>query len=786
MSTPAKDQSEHLEFSSSQKESEYLLSLTSEGIEILEKNNFSFLSSIQRMDIGLQRLSKSTCLSGEELYSFSRLMSATERTIKFFSTSSGKKFENWNKTLKSLTDISFLQKNIQKAIDPDGNVLSTASQKLTRLRREESKIHETIKNEIKKILKKAKEKGFVQDDFYDLRDKRYVIPVKREHRKSVPGLSYEKSGSNATVYLEPEELKQYNDKIHQIQVDIEEEIYRILKELTDSLFPYHLKLEHNYKSLVELDLGIAKSRMAKKYNEYKYASPFSFSKNIELSGLYHPLLEKILSPEDLVGSDFRLDKDNKTVIISGPNTGGKTVFLKALGINALMARAGFWIMCKHQASIPYFDQVLAHIGDEQSIEESLSSFSSSILLIKEIIRKANSSTLILIDEILSSTDPSEASALSGAILEKLSEKRSTTIVSTHFSELKNISSNKESFINASMEFDIKRMEPLFRLRLGIPGRSWAIETAKRIGLDEDIISDAKSKLNKNYLKMDELLSRIEVKEMEIHETKESLAEKSLSLEKKIKELDAIKGTVTLEKNRLKEKFSSNFNESKKQMSEELNKVIEKYKEMIKAFPRLQESLKKDRLDIDEKIDHITPKELKEEIRTPIIPVSKSYSKEDLKPGDRVFASNIQKHAILQNSPLSKKKKDKLAIIEVNGIKMSIPWHELSINEKKEEAIPERKYSPRNRNNSDFNDLPSEINLIGMRIEEALHALDAFLDKAVRSSKDSIKLIHGHGSGTLKKAIRNHLKNNPYGFSFHPASEEDGGDACTIISLQKVE
>ena len=784
MSTPAKDKAERLEFPTSQRESEFLLSLTSEGVEMLEKNNFTFLSSIQDMNIGLKRLSKSTCLSGEEIYSFSRLISVTGRTISFFSTSFGKKFKNWAKKLDCLINISFLQKTIQKAIDTDGTVLPTASQKLTKLRKEEVKIHEFIKKEIKQILKKLKAKGFVQDDFYDLRDKRYVIPVKKTHRRDVPGLSYEKSGSRATVYLEPEELKKYNDKIQQIQIDIEEEIYRILRELTDFLFPHHFEFEKNYHSLVNFDLGLAKSRMSKGYNEYKYANPFSFSKKIELTGLYHPLLKNILKSEELIGSDFFLSKDNNTVIISGPNTGGKTVFLKALGINALMAKAGFWIMCRNHACIPYFNQVLAHTENKQSIEESLSSFSSSILLIKEIIEKTDPNTLILIDEILSSTDPSESSALSGAILEKLSAKGATTIVSTHFGELKNISNNNNSFINASMEFDVKKMEPLFRLRLGIPGRSWALETAKRIGLDKNIILDARSKLHKNYIKMDELLSKIELKEIELTEIKDALFKKEHLLEKKIKEIDTIKSTVILEKNKLKETFLLKFNKAKKDMNQELSKVMDKYKEMIKDFPRLQESFKKDKMATKQKIETDIPEILKEETKKRSIPISKGAREEKLKPGHEIFVNSIQKNAILQNSPLSKKKKDKLAIIEVSGMRLSVPWEDI-ISIKKESKISERrKYFKGSKLSSDANDLPAEINVIGMRAEEALHTLDIFLDKSVQSTREKVKIIHGHGSGILKKVIRKHLKNNPYGFSFYAATEEEGGDACTIVSLQK--
>lgn len=782
-SAPAQERALTLDLPQNQTDSEWLLRLTAEATRLLEARNFSFLSSLPNLDKGFQRLAKGLCLSGPELAAFAVLI---EQSAQVESALAGKgseeQFPEWKAKLAALHPFPEQRKLIVNAIQPDGTVKDSASPRLAKLRREEKKIHEDARRETERVLKQAHKDGIAQDLFFDVRDGRYVIPVKRDARAQVSGVAYESSTSKATVYVEPSSLRDTNDRIRQIQVDIEEEIYAILRDLSDQLHPHASPLWENYVVLLDFDLGLGRGRLAIDFDSYKHASPFEFGDSVDLPAFYHPLLRQVIPADQVVTSDFRLDPNQKALIISGPNTGGKTVLLKALGLCSLMARAGFFLTAGKSARLPYFEKILAHIGDEQSIAESLSSFSSSIMIIKAILAEANAATLVLIDEILASTDPHEASALSRAILRELARKRTTTVVTTHFSNLKELSSEDPLFLNASMEFDTSEMRPLYRLRLGIPGRSWAIETAARLGLARAIIEDALSSLGSEQVRIDKLIAEIEAKEGAIDVQRAELSEARAAAARELEKLRHLRQQMQEERARLRDEAQIELQRAERRGEEKLAALIEEYREKIAHAPVLQQEMREAKRKIVELRKEFTP-EPRPTVEEPAIPdlppvVAPASAKPVLAQGGTVRIRNLNMTGVLLSNPQDESRP---AEVQVGSMKLKSPWQQLEALAPPKTAAPKRT----SINVVERDPCPPELNLIGMRVEDALPRLEEYLDRASQSSLVSVRIVHGHGTGALKKAVRDTLQRSAYGFRYRSGAREEGGDGCTVVELQDV-
>ncbi len=769
-SLPAKLQALHLEIPDEQAESEKLLQLSQEGLGIIEMEQFPPISSLQEMATPFQRLAKAACLTGQELHAFAKLMEISHQVRQVFQKTKDK-FPECHALASSITSFPDLQKKISHCIEPDGGVKDSASSRLGKLRREEQKAHERAREAVEKILRRAIRAGIAQDQYFDIRDGRYVIPIKRAYRKQVPGLSFESSTSRATAYVEPFALRDWNDKIRQIQIDIEEEVYKILHELTGKLVPHSEVLWENYNSTIRIDLTLGRARFAQDFQSYKHATPVTFSSTMELLDLYHPLLRKLLPAEELVTNSVLIPPDTHCVIISGPNTGGKTVLLKAMGLLAMMSRCGFLLPCGENSTIPYFKKVLVQIGDEQNIEEHLSSFSSSVAIIKNILEIADSSTLVLIDEILNSTDPAEATALSGAILSELTQRGVTVFVTTHFSELKEMEA--ENLLHASMEFDVKKMEPKYRIRLGIPSSSWAIETAQRLGIPSKIIQDATRRFQDSHGKVDHLITKIESKESEIESARKELDEKKIEMERELKRTTEMQKKVQSERENLGIRFEAEIKKIKAQAFAEASTIVQEYKGKLEKLPHMYEEVVKGSRRLLQAKAIEVPQEFQS---TPKETESKNVF---MRVGAVVKIQNLRMKGKLLNDP-----KNKQAEVQVGNMKVRAPWDELILLEE-DSTKNKKKHSPGTRTSLSISDCPEELNLIGLRVEDATTRLEEFLDRAVRSTRISVRIIHGHGSGALKKATRLFLKNSAYGVQFHPGSNEEGGDGCTIVELENV-
>jgi DNA mismatch repair protein MutS2 len=753
------------------------LAETAEAILLLEETNFHFLAGIEVLDPILERCAKSAVLDGKELIHLCKLLEVSAELKETIQSLQGVcPAPKLTTKSQQIEVIPRLAQKIRDCLDPDGRVKDSASPLLRSLRDQERKLHVEAKDKLETVLQQAFREGRLQDKYYDFRDGRYLIPVKSEHKNKVPGLVVESSATRATVFVEPASVRACNDQIKQTELFIEEEIYRILSELSQLLYPHAPTLKINYDVVIALDLIFGRGAFSLELQQLRGSSRPKFTDRFLLEDCYHPLLAFVLNPEKVIRNSFHLGPSPKVLIISGPNTGGKTILLKAVGMASLMAQSGIYVACAGESQLPFFDSVLAQIGDSQSLELSLSSFSGSILQLKEILEAPSHSPLVLIDEILHATDPDEATALSRAILEKVEARGGFAIVTTHLNGLK-VGSN---FSSASMEFHLESLSPTYRLRLGVPGSSRALEIAQKLGLDSFIINRARSFLDTNKISHQESLDRLEAQERFLSESKEQLAstQKAMELEK--------------------EKFSQVFEALKKEKASFRKDALEKFKEQQRiALGELDDLISQYRrklIDVEEK--HRATQESKahseqlktvyeraiQEISTTIPEAPEEVEKKEsaesftdhLEKNGKVFVRNLNQEGVLLSDP--KQAGNKPAEVQIGNVRMRIPWEQLK--GKKSSWQPSGKGNAISLEIS----VAGELNLIGKNVDEGRDLLMQYLDQAFRSGRPWVRIVHGHGSGALKKMVREILQKSVYETKFRPGMSNEGGDGCTVVEF----
>ena len=776
-SAPAKLAAEEILPAPSRAEAERLLALTAEARVLLEESAFAALSGLEILDPALVRVSKQSVLDGKELHTLARLAEIAREVKAGLQTKEAReKCPLLAREAELLPDLSSQIAPIRRAIDPDGGVKDSASPALRDLRNQERRLHSEARDRLDAVLQQAFRDGYLQDKFHDFRDGRYLIPVKSEARNKVPGFVVESSATRATVFMEPAAVRDVNDRIKQTELLIEEEIYRILGELSRSLHPVAAELRLAYETSVSIDLDLARGAFAGRFAEIRGVSRPEFAEHFDLEQIYHPLLAFVLRPEQIVRNNFRLGPDKRVLVISGPNTGGKTVLLKAVGLAALMARAGFFLPCAGDARVPFLTNVLAQIGDAQNLELSLSSFSGSILHLKDILASAESHSLVLVDEILHATDPDEATALSRAILSNLQKRGAFAIVTTHLNGLK----VKDAFESASMEFDPEKLSPTYRLRMGVPGSSRALEIGQKLGLDEALIQEARSYLSVERVKEQSAVDQLEARERELQASKE--------------ELERTKEALRAEKEQLHSLNDELFNLKRRFKAEAMEKLKQQQSAALAEVDRVATVYRKRLRNVDDK--HVAAEEAreqKEKLRENFQQIEKSL--EELAPAvptkepapEELRAAQFTKNepvkilhmgtqGVLLSDPAQR---NKVAEVLVGNLRMRIPWEQLEPRQKPKPKPGSRPYAT----SSDYaENVPNELNLVGKRADEAETLLGAYIDKASRSGKPFVRIVHGHGSGTLKKIVRDTLRSTAYDLKYRPGTKDEGGEGCTVVEF----
>jgi len=661
--------------------------------------------------------------------------------------------------VKSLISDKNFENQIDQVLTSDGEVKGNASVDLQKIRKEIIEKRDELTKSINKIIKKLKEDDFVREEYLTLRDGRMVIPVKAEHKRHIKGFIHSESSTGQTVYIEPEETLELNNEIVSLTFAEQREIERILRELTKIIGEKSGELLNSFEIISTLDLIFAKANYS---IEVMGSVPIlDETKNLHIIEGRHPLLIKKIGRNNTVPLTFKLDKE-KIIVITGPNAGGKTVVLKTIGLLTLMLQSGIHIPVNSDSNFLIFNKILLDIGDQQSIEDDLSTFSSHLKNIKTIIEEADENSLVLLDEIGTGTDPTEGSALAKAILIKLLEKSALTFVTTHQGTLKVFAFETEGINNASMQFDHKTLSPTYKFKLGIPGSSYAFEIANKSGLQNELIQNARKLLDADQHKLEKFIADVEAK--------------SYALEKKLNELE-------LENLRLKS-LSNLYKSSYEKLEKDKKEIIRKTKEEAEKFvydlnKKFENTIKKIK---ESKADKEVIKEGRNVINEIKTDLKKLVLDNDVN-FDEVTTLKVGDYVLINNSKSSGqileiyKEKNK-AIVLIGNIKVIVNLNELKLSKKSDEKVDNEIYNYIKTTSSNY-----RLDIRGKRVNEAEFEIIKFVDDAFQSGFDKVEILHGKGTGALKKLVNEILAAHSGVKQFYYAPIEQGGDGITIVEFK---
>ena len=650
------------------------------------------------------------------------------------------------------TNPGILQK-LQLAIFDENTLDSKASSKLAQIRREQTKIENDIKDTLNHFVHTSK---FVMEPIVTIRNNRYVVPVKDAYRNEVKGFVHDISASGSTVFIEPLSIFEKNNQLANLKNAEAVEIEKILQELTSLFFPYVEELETNLATIASIDFIFSKANLALQKN---YACPHLASeKEIYFEKAVHPLLD----PSMAVPITISLGKDFQSLVITGPNTGGKTVLLKTIGLLTLMTCSGLPIPAKETSRIYVFDHVFADIGDEQSIQESLSTFSSHMTNIIQITKKSTENSLILLDELGAGTDPLEGARLALSILEYFQKKQCLTVVTTHYAEIKNYALTHTGFQNASFEFDLENLKPTYKLLVGVPGKSNALAICQKLGLPASILKRAEELSTYENVQMEDVLKKIYEDKILLEEEKENAERYTEEVENLQKELSQKKLDFTLEQ---EERIQSAKREAMlllEAAKKEANQIIAELEEK----PDLKQANKL-RNKLNTTMQTLQQKETMAK-KTTDIP-------KEISIGSSVFVKTLNQEGIVQSLP----NRSMEVTVQVGSAKMKVKLADLSLLESKPEPKPQSQV----HTNLQTTTVASEINVIGYNVDEALYVIDQYIDHCVVAKFSPIRIVHGKGTGKLRSGIHAFLKLHPSVQSFRLGTFGEGEMGVTIVELK---
>ena len=671
-----------------------------------------------------------------------------------------------------IMDHETLINEIYKCFDTSGNMLSTASVTLKHLRDSLRDQTNNLKDTLNSLLHSAKIANFLQEPVYTIRNDRYVLPVKAEHKSDVPGIVHDSSASGVTYYIEPRSIVDLNNKLKETELKIEHEIQKILSELTMKVAHNAEKIYITFEMLSRLDLIFAKAKYSSKIDAGE--PEINTNKVIKLTSLRHPILVTTL--KKVVPNTVEIGEDFNTLIITGANTGGKTVLLKAIGLSVLMASAGLHIPSDSDSTIHLFSSVFSDIGEEQSLEHNLSTFSAKMTNIINIVNKSDNNSLVLLDELGAGTDPAEGTSLAQAILENINNKGSTSVVTTHYGGLKTLAFTHEGFCNASVEFDFDSLQPTYRLLMGVPGKSNATTIAKNLGLAEDIVNRADeiyhSSIDDFSLTLDELQKVQREISKEYNRAKENHDLAELRRQEYEELLEKMKTSKTQSLNSFRRNLNSELNKAKAEVIDIMSDL--KKEKTEKTAKRAHSELSNIGYKGQKKYS-----ELKEDLQKREKPKPVNWNK--IQVGDSVFVKKLGHDAIIVSLPDNQER----VVVQMGLVKSTVKKDELELPKKFRQKIFEPKFKSKahKQQTSRRENISINCDLRGKTVDDGLHELEVFLDKAALTNIPAVYIIHGHGTGVLRKAVREYLQNSPYVSDFRPGEQSEGGDGVSIVELK---
>lgn len=740
------------------------LSLTTEAKYILDLAITPPLGGIRNIQEFIEAARASQTLRNYELIDIAHTIQASRKLKTFFS-----KYTEETPKLHDLSiglfESKYLEDEIFDKFDEAGNMLDTASPELKRLRTSYKDQMANLKNKLNSLINSSISK-YLQETVYTQRGDRYVLPVKAEFKSNVPGIVHDSSSSGATLFIEPKSIVELNNKIREIELQTEVEVNRILAELSSKVKESAESILWALELLAEIDFHFAKA----KYSIYLKATEPTLNTNkfINLKSVKHPVLISVL--ENVIPNDVEIGKNWNVMIITGSNTGGKTVILKTVGLCTLMTKAGMHVPAV-EANIYPFNKVFADIGDEQSVVQSLSTFSGHMVNIINILNNTDDNSLVLLDEAGAGTDPAEGSSLAQAILESLHKKGTRTIVTTHYGELKALAYTKQGFYNASVEFDIESLAPTYKLLMGIPGKSNAITIAANLGLSSEIAQEAQKIYITQKDTTGEVLEGLQNTQQQLSKDAQAVESTKEELEKLEKEYTVKLDRINEEKkktiNVYKKKFDSAMTGARQEIKQILEEVRRTKSEKVarRAFNRLSQ--------IESGLRGIQQQEQEE-----LAPEFQPINWDKVQVGDTVFVKDLEQPAILLSLP----DKNNNVQVEIGMLKTNTKAKNIVQAGKEHKAKIKTAKTASRGVRFERHNVSNTLDLRGTTIDDALDRLDKYLDDVSLASLSPVYIIHGHGTGALRKAVRDYLSDSPYVAKFRSGEQSEGGDGVSIVDI----
>ncbi len=712
----------------------------------------------------IKRMRAGGTLSMSELLNIGRVLKCASQLKNYYDGQEGV-LDHFFQCLQKHNQI---EERINSSIISDTEMADGASAELSNIRRKISRAGDKIKDSLNNLIRSPHYQKFLQDPIVTLRNDRYVVPVKAEYRGEVHGIVHDVSASGGTVFIEPASVVDANNQLHELGAKEKQEIERILSELTLVVSEISEDIECNYSAISQIDLLFAKAKLA--LNQKAVLPVINDKGEISIKKGRHPLI----NPKTVVPQDVYLGYDFDTLVVTGPNTGGKTVVLKTIGLFTVMAQCGLQVPAAEGTVLAVFDGVYADIGEEQSIEQSLSTFSAHMKNVIGILERFTSNSLILFDELGAGTDPVEGAALANAILNYVKSMGAKTVATTHYSELKIYALTADRVENASCEFDVETLSPTYKLLIGIPGKSNAFAISKKLGLSDYIIESSKQFLSDETVKFEDVLSSIE----ENRRITESSRSEQKRLEREVAEL---KAKLVEERRQLEKEREKIFEAANKRAAEIIEKAqAEADKQMSELKVAIKEKDEKEALKAMEEVKRDLSASLKKVKKTSPAPRPKpsKTNPNAYKPGMSVLIVDLNDRGTI----LTIDKKSGTAVVQMGIMKTTTTLSNLVILEDETKKNIER-FIPQKHVGDKTKTVKTEVDVRGMLLEEALDETDMFLDRAALSGLSSVTIIHGKGTGVLRNGIQQMLRRHPHVKSFRLGKYGEGENGVTVVELK---
>lgn len=741
-----------------------LLNETKEADTLLHQKGSPPFYETDELEKYIKILKSNQTLSIKGLLNIGMLLRIARELKEYFYDNNTSSFINLEKYFTLLYSNPSIEKSIFDKIIDESTIADNASKKLSSLRRNRKNFEQEVKDKLNSYIHSSTYAKYIMEPIVTIRNNRYVIPVKEEYRSYIKGFVHDTSSSGSTLYIEPTSIFDLNNKINHIKIEEDLEIEKILHQLSASLYAYTTELDNDLNLIANIDLIFAKAHFGIEINGI--TPILNNEKFVDLHKARHPLIDK----DKVVPINIGLGKDYVSLLITGPNTGGKTVALKTLGLLLLMAYSGIPIPCSEGSNICVFTYIFADIGDEQSIQESLSTFSAHMKNIVEITKKANDNSLVLLDELGSGTDPVEGAALAISILSYLKSINALVCCTTHYQELKEFALVTDGFENASFEFDIENLKPTYKLLVGIPGKSNAFAISKKLGLDEQILNVANAHLKEDKVSIEELLKNIYDNKLKVEKQVEET-------EKNLRQVEALRKSLEKKQDDVLEKKAKMLEDAKLEARDILLSAKEEATEIIHELSASVDLKQANNIrnKLNDKIRNINSVHYSGQDNS-----FEAINKNDIKDGLNVYISSLGTNGILLGNTVNKSNEVQ---VQVGSMKMNVKLSDLRKLSSNVSTTSKSTGKVTTEKSSKTKVISPEINVIGQNVDEAIYVIDKYLDNCASANISPVRIVHGKGTGKLREGIHSFLKKHPHVKSFRIGTFGEGEMGVTVVEIK---